>query len=192
MSKKIDVKRNRTWTKWTPQEDDLIRKSVDNGLRVQEIVPLLPHRSESSIRKRRTVLGCRCPPKCTSYQNLVFVAQIVKFRYAGWSLANIAEVMGIQHISRLSRVVHQAGFTLKISRNTPRGYRKYQYWRGWEDTLLLRKLRQGTHKEQIFKLFRHRSRMSVEKRIHNLTKYWLSDAEQAERCALQKRQLRVW
>lgn len=51
------------WTKWLPDEIDIIKKSVENGIAVSEIVKLLPGRKYATVYAKVTSLGLSAPKK---------------------------------------------------------------------------------------------------------------------------------
>ena len=101
------MKRTNRWKKWMPVEDEILRILVAEGLTVSQMTKILVSRTHKSIIFRKKKLGLYTPRKLSS-QNPLHVAEIVKFKMAGWNLKEIAHVYGCS-VSRISKVLTDNG-----------------------------------------------------------------------------------
>ena len=96
---------------WTPEEDARLAKCVADGMMTKDIAPLLPNRGFYAIAKRRARQKLKGASRLFPHDDPATVAQIVKFRMAGWRLADIEAVTRVNR-ARLSRLVTRTGIKL--------------------------------------------------------------------------------
>ena len=96
---------------WTPEEDALLRKCVAAGMQNTEIAPKFPNRTLAAVGSRRAFLKCKGPLVIFPQDDPATVAQIVKFRMAGWRLKDIENATGV-NTARLSWLQARAGIKL--------------------------------------------------------------------------------
>ena len=177
-----------TWTQWTAREDNLLRKLVAEGKTNSEIANILTHRTVSAIYSRKSVLGILQPCKF-SPRDPHILAQVIKFKMAGWTHVEIAKVFNVD-VSSVSYVLCQNGMCkfhwVRGKHKKPR-----QYWSETEVALLRKYLKKGLSFEQIYLKFWYRSQASIRSKIAKITRYWPTPAELAERERLRRKQLRV-
>ena len=173
---------------WTPEEDDIIRKAVADGKRNQDITPLLPHRTPVAVIRRRANLKLGKPLGIFSQNDPATVAQIVKFRLAGWRVKDIEKATGVCR-TRLSFLLSRQGIRLPLVLREPNP-RKTR-WTALETARLRRCLQHKEPLSLIYEKFPHRTPNAIKKKVYHITRYWLSDAERKERQRLKDNQLKV-
>ena len=174
---------------WTAEEDAILKKCVSEGMISKEILPLLPKRRLEGIASRRRTLGLKKPTPLFPQDDPATVAQIVKFRMAGWRLQDIERVTGVCR-SRLSWLVLRAGIKVRPVVRMPATQKSY--WTEVELHQLRKALRRKVPLGKLCEMFPNRTARAIQKKAYQLTRYWQSDEERAEREALRKKQLRVY
>ena len=136
--------------RWTAQENRVLKQLVGEGKDVPHIARILD-RSERSVYCRKYALGLhRCS---TSYKfsprNPLLLAQIIKFKMAGWKLKDIAKVFG-GDAGDISYVLCENGFKgFMWQRPTKR--ENYRFWTEQEVSLLQIYLEQDLGFDEIHK-----------------------------------------
>ena len=87
----VSPKHAKTWTQWTAIEDNTLRKLVAEGKTASEIAKVLTNRTIYAIQNRRGILGIHRPYKLST-RTPQYIAEVIKFKMAGWTHAEIAEV----------------------------------------------------------------------------------------------------
>ena len=125
--------------KWTPEEDLELKRYVLLGSRytAAEIAEKL-RRSKGSVDARKHKLGLSDIK--LSAKNPADVAQIVKFRLAGWTQKAIGKVFGVTH-AYISIILCESGFRHFCS-NYPKHKRYKNSWTDIELSLLRKCLAQ--------------------------------------------------
>ena len=100
-------KRTNAWVKWLPVEDEILRILVAENLTVSQMTKILSPRTYRAITFRKKKLGLYKTSKLSS-KNPLHVAEIVKFKMAGWRLKEIAHVYECS-VSRISTVLTDNG-----------------------------------------------------------------------------------
>ena len=171
------MRRAKTWTKWTPVEDTVLKQLVSERKKAAEIAKTLG-RTADSVNNRKYVLRLQKPQQFPEITPLR-VAEIVKFKMAGWRHCDIAKVYGIS-IAEISRILCENGM-----KGTMRTFPKYQYpRRQWSElgTHRLREcIKKGYSFDRICSYFPHRTPGAVRLKIWKITRYWLTPEQQEAR-----------
>jgi len=175
--------------RWTPHEDTrLAQLLVSTDKSLSEIGKLL-NRSESAVERRKERLGLKRVPVKLSKNNPADIAQLVKFKLAGWTHEAIAEVFEVT-ISYISNLLTANGFLYfcSVSRNAQK---RYLRWTELEEHRLRKCLKRGNLSlQQIYLEFPHRSKNAIHFKIKQIRRYWLSPAEEAERKRMREKHLK--
>lgn len=141
-------------------------------------------RQRSAVDARKDKLGIRSIR--LSARNPSDVAQILKFRMAGWTQKAIGEVFGVTH-SYISDILRQNGF-LRFFRQTPKKKRYKNSWTEVELALVRKYLRRGYTTVEIREALPHRSIHAIYRQRSKIKRYYLPK-ETRER---DQRQQRRW
>ena len=175
---------------WTPEEDQLLKKCVSEGMISKEIAPLLPNRSFHAITSRRASLKLKRPSVVFPKSDPATVAQIVKFRMAGWRLVDIERVTGVTP-ERLCKLVCDAG--IRGLRPVHRKHAKRKPpWTELELVSLRRCLQRKMPMALLRYEFPNRTEFAIKKKASEMKRYWLSDAEKEKRRRQREKQWRVY
>lgn len=142
------------------------------------------NRSEGSVQRRKDLLGIRRVPFKLDRFDPSHVAQLIKFKMAGWTQKRIANVWGLKNQSQISNVLRGHGFHRF---RACYGKKSHQQWSEVEIHLLRKALKKGVPRSEIYRQFSYRSPSSIDGKARQITKYWLSPAEQAERQRLREK-----
>ena len=124
---------------WTPGEDLELKRYVSlGGYTSAEIAEKL-RRSKGSVDARKHKLGLADIK--LSAKNPADVAQILKFRLAGWTQEKIGKVFGVTH-AYISEILCSHGFR-NFCNNYPKHKRHKNSWTDIELSLLRKCLAQG-------------------------------------------------
>lgn len=174
--------------RWTEIEINQMTQMVEQGKTKVEIAKVLD-RSYASTKIKSLELGLKSD--CLDTSDPILIAQLVKFRLAGWSCAKIGLAFGKTQGS-ISRALSVNGFK-RVFKSVKYKYRSTGVKWNELDTHLLRKYcRKGYSLDRICAYFPGRTRIAVREKIRKVTQYWLSAEEQAERLRLRKKRLRVY
>lgn len=182
------MKRRKTWQAWTATEKTLLRRRCAEGATSEGIAREL-RRTKSAVDSMKDRLGIRKRFKMSS-RDLPLVASLIKFRMAGWKLADIAEVYNTD-LYYVSKVLCESGFGGRWSARPPK-CPSYKIWNEIEIAKLRKLLKRGASVREIQCAFPYRSYASVKGKIHKLTRLWLPAEALAKRERLRKKQLRVY
>ena len=163
--------------KWSKREIIRLKRLVDERKPVREIAILLG-RTHAGISSMKTKMGIY-RPQPLSPGNPLHVAEVIKFKMAGWTLREIAKVYGygISHVSNMLRMNGMKGFM-----PAGRKFEKpYHYWSEFELERLRGYCKREYKFDRICGLFPNRSRRAITQKIQLMTRYWQSPAERAER-----------
>lgn len=164
---------------WTPQEDARLKELLtDTDKTLAEIGKLL-NRSEHAVGRRKERLGlkdargkfCKNDPKD--------IAQLVKFKMAGWTHEAIAKIFDT-HPSYISNLLTANGF-MHFCSAFENFQKKYSQWTELEVHHLRKCLKRGVSLQHIYFAFPHRSKNAIHFKIRQITRYWPSPAERAKR-----------
>ena len=175
---------------WTEADITQLKRLVNERKTAKEIGRILG-RTHRSIDRRKRDMGIY-KPMMLSPHNPLHVAEVIKFKMAGWTLSEIAAIYKCspQHVSRVLTLNGMVGFI----RNPANPQRPYTYWTEYELHRLRKYCKKGYGLERICTYFPNRSHKAVRMRIFKMTRYWMTPEQQEERRLLKKRewQLRVW
>ena len=124
--------------KWTPGEDLELKRYFTLGYTSAEIAEKL-RRSKSAVDARKNKLGLADIK--LSAKNPADVAQILKFRLAGWTQEKIGKVFGVTH-AHISFILCGNGFR-NFCKTYPKHKRCKNTWTDSELSLLRKCLAQG-------------------------------------------------
>ncbi len=181
-------RRTNSWIKWTDIEIARLRQLVDDGnLTIPEIAADLG-RAVSGVADKKRRLGLSKPRKFSTYCPKT-LAEIIKFKMAGWNLKEIAKVHGLSE-SRISGILCANGFKHFLWAR-PQCTQPFRPWSELELHRLRQCLRKGDSLDYICAFFPFRSRSAIRKRIWKITRYWLSPEQLAEREQARRRFLHL-
>jgi len=153
---------------WTGAEDARLRTLLaTTDIPISEIAKRL-NRTESSVERRKEKLKIHRVPFKLDKSNPLHAAQLIKFRMAGWTLAQIANIWGVKYSNQISNVLRSKGFYNWA------GKRERERWSEVEVQLLRKYLKKGMSLESIYREFPHQLPGSIARQIRKITKYWRS------------------
>ena len=155
--------------KWTPGEDLELKRYVSLGVHTSAEIAEKLRRSKGAVDARKHNLGLTSIK--VDAKDPATIAQIVKFRLAGWTQKKIGKVFGVTH-AHISFVLCENGF-----RNFCGNYPKHKrYKNAWTDTelSLLRKClaQEYTTVEIQAKVLPHRSCDAINRKRSEM-KRWI-------------------
>ena len=174
--------------RWTADEDARLAQLLAGEKSLSEIGKLL-NRSEGAVERRKERLGLKRVPVKLSKHTPADIAQLVKFKLAGWTHKAIAQIFEV-HTSCISNLLIANGFMYfcSVSRNARRSHSD---WTELEAHRLRKCLKRGNLSlQQIYLEFPHKSKNAIHFKIKQITRYWLSPAEEAERKRLREKHMR--
>ena len=166
---------------WTPEEIEKLRIYTEKGMLDSEIANALG-RSAEAIEHKRVRMGFKKPYKTSIFEPDT-LAQIIKFKMAGWSHERIGKAFGVG-AARISNILLRYGFyRFGDCRYHPHD-RQHNRWTELE-THRLRKLCKRQYKKgfterdwrYIAAQFPTRTRHSVQTKACQLMKYWATPEE---------------
>ena len=104
LQKHLDVQKRK---RWTPEEDLKLKRYFDFGCYTSAEIAEKLGRKKSAVDARKNKLGLTKIK--LSAKNPSDVAQILKFRLAGWTQKEIGKVFGVTH-SYISEILRLNGF----------------------------------------------------------------------------------
>lgn len=178
----IDIRKH-----WTPEEDTRLKRLLTTTDKSLSEIAKLMGRGRGSIERRKERLGIRRVPFKLDRFNPSHVAQLLKFKMAGWTLEQIADAWGIKYAGQISNVLRSHGFDRFCACV---GEKEHQRWSEIESHLLRKYLKKRMPLTRIYAEFPHRSPSSISSKARRITKYWLSPAERAERQRLRENHMK--
>ena len=163
---------------WTDEEDARLKELLTTTDKPLSEIANILGRSESGTEHRKERLGIRRVPFRLDKFNPMHIAQLIKFKMAGWTQLKIAEAWGIKNSSQISRVLQSHGFHRLFACV---GEKNQQRWSEVELHYLRKCLKKGMPFSEVYRQFSHRSPSSVNSKAREITKHWLSPAEKAKR-----------
>ncbi|MDE0681672.1 MAG: hypothetical protein OXI63_02035 [Candidatus Poribacteria bacterium] len=172
-------KRKRYKNGWTPAENALIRKLVKKGFTTEKMAPYFPNRTLWALKHQRFSLKIKREPPWFSPQNKQCVAELVKFKMAGYSHKQIAARYAVS-IQKISWVLCKAGFP-QFRRVVKMPAKKKKRWSDVEIELLRKDLKRGIRGGQLHERHSQRTPRAVDKKVYQITRFWPTPQETARR-----------
>ena len=175
---------------WTETEKTQLKRLVNDRKTVKEIARIMG-KSRGAVDNAKTRNGIY-KPMTLSRHNPLHVAEVIKFKMAGWTLAQIGEVFGFT-IAYVSQVLTRNGMVGFIPINNQREEPR-PIWSEYELHRLRKYCKKGYSLDRICTYFPRRTRKAIECRIQKMTRYWQSPEERAIRkhCRDKWMEWRVW
>ena len=177
-------KRKRYKNGWTPAENTLIRKLVKKGLTTEEMAPYFPNRTLLALKRQRCSLKVKVEPPWFSPQNKRCVAELVKFKMAGYSHKRIAALYEVS-LEKVSAVLCKAGFS-KFRRVIKMPAKEKKRWSEVEIELLRKDLKRGIRGRQLHERHPQRTQRAIDKKAYQITRFWPTPEETARRETLER------
>ena len=175
---------------WTKAERTQLKTLVNERKTAKEIGRILG-RTHRSIDKAKRDMGIY-KPMLLLPDNPLHLAEVIKFKMAGWTLSEIAAIYKCtsQNVSRVLTLNGMVGFM----RNRPNPQHPYTLWTEYEMYRLRKYCKKGYSLDRICTYFPRRSRESVEIRVRRMTRFWFTpEQKEARRLSKEKEwQWRVW
>ena len=182
--------------RWTSLEIKRLTQLVHEGKANRQIAEIL-ERSLNSIVGQRRRLRLITKPHKLNHRDPKLIAQVIKFRMAGWQSKEVAEIFGVKRHS-IAKITQRAGLSKRLPFKRP--FKKQ--WLQWTDIEMarLRKLCghfhmlgfKEEHHTQIARHFPNRTRSAVRQRANAMMRYWITPEQIRERQRARKKQLRVY
>ena len=169
------------WRKWTESERIQLKQLVKERKSAQAISDIMG-RSLAAVVNAKKRLGLHKPMTLSPNEHL-HIAEIIKFKMAGWNLEQIGKVYGLTE-SHVSSILVKNGLLWK------RG-KLHQLWSEYELHRLRKYCKKGYNLNRICTYFPNHSRKAVRARIDKMTRYWFTPEEKAERKRLRKKEMEL-
>ena len=183
VSRKLRSLGIRTKRYWTPKEEAELKRLVSEKKTSAQIAKRLG-RTQKAVSIKRVVLGIDAPATLST-KNPLHLAEVIKFRMAGWKLSEIAEVYGVKQPSVCS-LLCKKGFKGRFWVR-PKHTQKRKRWSEVEVAIVRKSVKKGLSPEEIQLKLQHRSVAAIRKRVLDMTRYWPTVEEQVEREHLRKK-----
>ena len=182
--------------KWTPLERKHLTQLVHEGKTNRQIAEIL-ERSVKSITGQRRLLRLITMPNKLNRRDSKLIAQLIKFRMAGWQSKDIAKIFDVKYFT-LIKVFQEMGLSKRLTCKKP-FTKPYLHWTDIE-MARLRKLCghfhmlgfTNQHYEKLARHFPNRTRSAVRQRANAMMRYWITPEQIRERQRARKKQLRVY
>ena len=173
---------------WTPEDEAKLKQLISEKKTTPQIAKILG-RTEYAVNNKRIALGIDALATLSA-KNLLHLAEIIKFRMAGWTLERIAEVYGVD-LSCVSYVLCQNGFKGRwwVRKKHPQ---KRKRWSEVELAIVRKYVIKGLSPEEIQLKLQHRSVAAIRKKVMDMTRYWPTPEQEAERERLNRKRLRLY
>lgn len=168
---------------WTPEAEAELKRLVSEKKTTAQIAKRLG-RTKNAVVHKRIALGIETPVKLSA-KNPLHLAEVIKFRMAGWKISEIAEVYGVKQWS-VCYLLCQNGFKGRW-RVRPKHTQKRKRWSEVELAIFRKSVKKGLSLEEIQLKLQHRSIAALGKKRTELTRYWLTPEQQAERTHLREK-----
>ena len=182
--------------KWTDLERKHLTQLVHEGKTNRQIAEILERSLNSIIGKRRAMRLITKPNKL-NHSDPKLIAQVIKFRMAGWQSKEIAKAFDASYES-VKVLLRKTGLSKRFSRKRHLT-KPFLIWTEIE-MARLRKLCghfhslgfKDKHYGQIARHFPNRTRSAVRQRANAMMRYWITPEQIRERQRARKKQLRVY
>ena len=178
MRNKNETKRKR----WTPAEDMELKRYFSFGCYTSAEIAEKLGRKKSSIDTRKHKLGLTRTK--LSAKNPSDVAQVLKFRMAGWTQKEIGEVFGVTH-AYISEILRQNGF-VHFCKKYPKKKRYKNTWTEVELAILRKCLLRGFTSAEIQQKLPRRSLHAIYQKRAKMTRHWPTPEQCAAREAFER------
>ena len=169
--------------RWTKTEIRQLKRLVNKRKESKEIARILG-KTQSAINKAKTRYGIY-KPRVLSPNNPLHLAEIIKFKMAGWTLERIAEAYGCT-TSPVSNILIQNSMS-GFMRQKPNYTKPFESWGEYEMVKLRRYCKKGYSLDRICTYFPNRSRKAVQIRILQMTRFWFTpEQKEARRLAKER------
>ena len=178
---------------WTPEEEAKLKQLIISEKKTTAQIAKILGRTAYAVSNKRIALGIDALATLSA-KNPLHLAEVIKFRMAGWTLERIAEVYGVD-VSCVSYVLCQNGFKGRwwVRRKHTK---KRKRWSEVELAIVRKYVIKGLSPEEIQLKLQHRSVAAIRKKVMDMTRYWPTpeqEAEQeAERERLNRKRLRFY
>ena len=159
----------RTRKEWTDDEVAYLQELVIARRSAKHIARLLG-RTYCSVQSKKSSMNMK-KPAILSANNPSNVAEIVKFRMAGWKLREIARIFKCDVVLIL-RILKSSGFDRFIKANRQFETENYRRWDEIDLALMRNYCKKGYSFDFLCAQFPDRSVTAVRYRIQKMTKYW--------------------
>ena len=190
------MRKPREYIKWTSLEIKHLTQLVHEGKANRQIAEILERSVQSVIGQRRRLRLITRPHKL-NHRDPKLIAQVIKFRMAGWQSKEIAKAFDASYES-IKALLRKTGLSKRFSRKRHLTKPFLQ----WTDIEMarLRKLCghfymldfKDKHYGQIARHFPNRTRSAVCQRAKSMMRYWITPGQIRERQRARKKQLRVY
>ena len=150
---------------WSAADEARLEQLLTTTDKPLSEIARLMDRTEGSIERRKEKLGIRRVSFKLDKLNPSHVAQLIKFKMAGWTQEKIAEAWGIKNPSQISNVLIYHGLHRFYACV---GEKEYRRWREGELDFLWKCIKKRLSREDIYKEFPHRSPSSVSSKVRRL------------------------
>ena len=154
---------------WTQAEITRLEKLVNSRMPVKQIARIMG-KTTASINSRKSRINLKKPPKLSPKVPL-HLAEIIKFKMAGWKLKEIAAVYDCT-VSLVSSILCDNGFIGFMRGGREYRTETYQRWDEIDLARMRRACKRGYTLDEICALFPYRSLKAVRERINQMTRYW--------------------
>ena len=179
-------KRTNAWIRWTNIEIARLKQLVDDGnLTTAEIAADLG-RPVAGVTDKKLRLGLCTQHRKLSWSDPRLLAEIIKFKMLGWRHADIAKAYDV-HEMCISHMLRRHGFG-GFRRATSTEHRR---WSEFELAGLRKYVKKDYSFERICAYFPRRTPEAVKYRIWQMTRFWLSPEQLAEREQARRRFLHL-
>ena len=169
--------------RWTPEEDLKLKRYFDFGCYTSAEIAEKLGRKKSAVDTRKNKLGLTRIR--LSAKNPSDVAQILKFRLAGWTQKEIGKVFGVTH-SYISEILRLNGFC-HFRKKYPKRKRYKNTWTEVELAILRKYLLRGyTTAEIQQERLPHRSLQAIYQKRAEMTRHWPTPEQRAAREAFER------
>ena len=154
---------------WTQAETIRLERLVNSRMPIKKIALLLG-KTFAAVQAKKARMNLKKPAKL-SPKNPLHVAEVLKFKMAGWKNKDIAEVYECRP-ALISWVLTQNGFIgfMRAKRNFEA--ENYERW----DEIDLARIRKFCKRKyslnEIYPLFPNRSIRTIRERVKRITRYW--------------------
>lgn len=149
---------------WTPEDITTLKKYIADGVPLEDIA-IRMNRTLGSVQRRKEKLFLRYEPVTLSKHCPKTVAQLLKFKMAGWTHERIAEVFGLKQGGQISHVLIANGYHRFCG---VVGEKTWVRWTAPEVETLRDCIEKEMSQQEIQSLLPNRSLPAIRKKIRQL------------------------